>query len=201
MVKTFSLIENGRLTLIYGVKGQYCSLLGLKIAFKSAHLGKVFLIDMARHLDNIPMEVFSSDRSVLEKIFTVQWDLLEADSGIVEIFWILKQDFNLLGLLGLTESYIRELSTEQYGKDEVLRLNKIMSWVMGFLKYYSRTFNIPVFVTCEVEKLNGEVRPAANILRYWPDIRVWIEKYESNSFHVRVKSNSFEEEIKLPAEG
>lgn len=197
MTKSNINLKDGTLTLIYGLRGQYCSLLGLKLSIGRVKSGKVFLIDMAEYTSRIPIESFLSDLKMLERIFITRWSLREANYGIVELQTMLKYGFNMLGLFGLTESYSKEISMKAGDRNEVLRLNKIVNWIMGFLKFYSKTLNIPVFVTCEVEKVGNETRPAANVLRFWPDNKIWVKSYRRGYLYIYLEDDDIESKVKI----
>ncbi len=190
-------LKSGTLTLIYGLNGQYCSLLGLKLLIKRVKFGRVFLIDMAGYTSRIPIEDFLNEIQVLKRIFITHWGLREANYNIIELQTILRCDFKMLGLFGLTESYSKEISIKADDKEEVLRLNKTVNLIMGFLKFYSKTLNIPVFVTCEVEKINDKIRPAANILRYWPNNKIWVRDYRDGYLYVYLEESDVEGKVKL----
>ncbi len=197
MTKSNINLKNGTLTLIYGLKGQYCSLLGIKLSIGRVKSGKVFLIDMAEYTRKIPIESFISDLRMLERIFITRWGLREATYNIVELQTMLKYGFKMLGLFGLTESYSKEVSMKAGDKNEVLRLNKIVNWIMGFLKFYSKTLNIPVFVTCEIEKIDDEIRPAANVLRFWPDNKIWVKSYRKGYLYIYIGEAAVEGKVKV----
>ncbi|HDH07352.1 MAG TPA: hypothetical protein ENF87_03175 [Thermoproteales archaeon] len=197
MTKSNINLKDGTLTLIYGLRGQYCSLLGLKLSIGRVKSGKVFLIDMGEYTSRIPIESFLSDLKMLEKIFITRWSLREANYSIVELQTMLKYGFNMLGLFGLTESYSKEISMKAGDRNEVLRLNKIVNWIMGFLKFYSKTLNIPVFVTCEVEKVGNETRPAANVLRFWPDNKIWVKSYRRGYLYIYLEDDDIESKVKI----
>ncbi|RLG45638.1 MAG: hypothetical protein DRN81_00845 [Thermoproteota archaeon] len=197
MTKSNINLKDGTLTLIYGLRGQYCSLLGLKLSIGRVKSGKVFLIDMGEYTSRIPIESFLSDLKMLERIFITRWSLREANYSIVELQTMLKYGFNMLGLFGLTESYSKEISMKAGDRNEVLRLNKIVNWIMGFLKFYSKTLNIPVFVTCEVEKVGNETRPAANVLRFWPDNKIWVKSYRRGYLYIYLEDDDIESKVKI----
>jgi len=197
MTKSNINLKDGTLTLIYGLRGQYCSLLGLKLSIGRVKSGKVFLIDMGEYTSRIPIESFLSDLKMLERIFITRWSLREANYSIVELQTMLKYGFNMLGLFGLTESYSKEISMKAGDRNEVLRLNKIVNWIMGFLKFYSKTLNIPVFVTCEVEKVGNETRPAANVLRFWPDNKIWVKSYRRGYLYIYLEDADIESKVKI----
>ena len=197
MTKSNINLKDGTLTLIYGLRGQYCSLLGLKLSIGRVKSGKVFLIDIGEYTSRIPIESFLSDLKMLERIFITRWSLREANYSIVELQTMLKYGFNMLGLFGLTESYSKEISMKAGDRNEVLRLNKIVNWIMGFLKFYSKTLNIPVFVTCEVEKVGNETRPAANVLRFWPDNKIWVKSYRRGYLYIYLEDADIESKVKI----